>query len=90
MPIVTSYFDYLDMAQVCSTISIFSSSLKFCSYFLSYHENRLLFHSIVPAFRNVIDVPLIVRGLRKTRSEVCVLLENDILPHLSFPYMFQF
>ncbi|AQK66871.1 L-arabinokinase [Zea mays] len=36
----------------------------------SYHENRVLFHSIVPAFRNVIDVPLVVRGLRKSRSEV--------------------
>jgi len=41
----------------------------------------------VPAFRNVIDVPLVVRGLRKSRSEVCVLLENDILSHLLFPYL---
>ena len=41
----------------------------------------------MPAFRNVIDVPLVVRGLRKSRSEVCALLENDILSHLLFPYL---
>jgi hypothetical protein len=37
------------------------------------------FRSLVPAFRDVIDVPLVVRGLRKSRSEVCViLLEKDV------------
>ncbi|KAL6873876.1 hypothetical protein ACP4OV_013958 [Aristida adscensionis] len=34
------------------------------------NENRVIFHFIVPAFRDIIDVPLVVRGLRKSRSEV--------------------
>lgn len=81
------------MAQVCSTIFGYSFDLqKLCCLFLSYHENRVLFYSIVPAFRNVIDVPLVVRGLRKSRSEVCILLENYILSRqnsLFLIHMFQ-
>lgn len=77
---MTSYFGYLDMVQVCSTIFGFSFFLKnLCSPFIVYLENSVLFDSIVPAFRNVIDVPLVVRGLRKSGSEVCILLENDIM-----------
>ena len=62
------------------------------SLFFGFQENRVLFHSIVPAFRNVIDVPLVVRGLRKSRSEVCILLEKDILSRqnsLFLIHMFQ-
>ena len=92
-PIVTYYFDYLDMAQVCSTIFGYSFFLKLCILcFFGFQENRVLFHSIVPAFRNVIDVPLVVRGLRKSRSEVCILLEKDIMSQqnsLFLIHMFQ-
>jgi len=81
------------MAQVCSTIFGYSFFLKLCILcFFGFQENRLLFHSIVPAFRNVIDVPLVVRGLRKSRSEVCILLEKDILSQqnsLFLIHMFQ-
>jgi hypothetical protein len=42
-------------------------------------KGSILF-STVPAFRDVIDVPLVVRRLHKSRPEVCVaLLEIDIL-----------
>lgn len=47
---------------------------KLKAQFPAIIENRMVFLSVVPAFRDVIDVPLVVRGLRKSRSEVCVLL----------------
>lgn len=49
------------------------------------NKKCLVLSSTVPAFRDVIDVPLVVRRLHKSRSEVCfILLESVTLE--SNPY----
>jgi hypothetical protein len=50
-----------------------SKDLKSC-FALLMNKDRLILSSAVPAFRDVIDVPLVVRRLHKSRSEVCMIL----------------
>jgi hypothetical protein len=42
----------------------------------------MILSSAVPAFRDVIDVPLVVRRLHKSRSEVCMILIESVILQL--------
>jgi hypothetical protein len=44
----------------------------------------------VPAFRNVIDVPLVVRRLHKSREEVCFRTQNNVNELIYYGSMIHF